>query len=95
SLSDTQLIEAVDVDLRRFLDIGAPPSLARVYRWPRAMPQYEVGHLQRVAAAEAALIDHPTLALAGAGLRGLGVPDCIRQGQEAADRTLAAVTRAG
>ncbi|HEX6987839.1 MAG TPA: protoporphyrinogen oxidase, partial [Bacillota bacterium] len=47
SLSDTQLIEAVDVDLRRFLDIGAPPSLARVYRWPRAMPQYEVGHLQR------------------------------------------------
>lgn len=93
TLSDNQLIEAVDVDLRRYVDIGSAPVLARVYRWPRAMPQYEVGHLARVDAAEAAVAGYDTLALAGAGLRGLGVPDCIRQGREAAERVLAGCRR--
>ncbi|REJ37652.1 MAG: protoporphyrinogen oxidase [Bacillota bacterium] len=88
SLPDDALIDAVDRDLRRYMDIAGAPVLARVYRWPRAMPQYEVGHHGRVRAAEEALAGFPTLALAGAGLHGIGVPDCIRQGGEAARRVL-------
>jgi oxygen-dependent protoporphyrinogen oxidase len=50
-----------------------------------------MGHLERVSAIEAALERHPGLALAGASYRGLGIPDCIRQGREAAERLLKAL----
>lgn len=85
-LSDQELIAAVEADLRRYLDITGRPKLARVYRWPRAMPQYNVGHLRRTARLVEVLDSFQTLALAGAGLGGIGIPDCIRQGQEAAGR---------
>jgi oxygen-dependent protoporphyrinogen oxidase len=58
------------------------------------MPQYELGHLERVARVEVALERHPGLAVAGAAYRGVGVPDCIRSGEEAAEsvaRSVAAV----
>src|SRR5690606_41261511 len=86
SLPDDALIDAVDRDLRRYMDIAGAPVLARVYRWPRAMPQYEVGHHGRVRPAEEALAGFPTLALADAALHGIGVPDCIRHGGDAARR---------
>jgi oxygen-dependent protoporphyrinogen oxidase len=68
----------------RLLGVGAEPSLARVHHWPRSMPQYVLGHLDRVEAIEAALESHAGLAVAGAAYRGVGVPDCIRSGEEAA-----------
>ena len=52
------------------------------------MPQYEVGHLDTVGEIESRLGRHMGLALAGNGLRGVGVPDCIRSGETAADRIL-------
>jgi oxygen-dependent protoporphyrinogen oxidase len=60
--------------------------LARVHRHRLAMPQYAVGHLERVDAIEARAAALPALALAGAAYRGVGVPDCVHSGEAAADR---------
>jgi oxygen-dependent protoporphyrinogen oxidase len=60
-----------------------------VHRWPRSFPQYEPGHLDRVADIERTLTSAlPHVVLAGAALRGIGVPACIRQGREAAREVL-------
>jgi oxygen-dependent protoporphyrinogen oxidase len=66
------------------LGIRAEPVLARVHRWPRGMPQYVLGHPERLERIDAALERHPGLALAGAAYRGVGIPDCIASGEEAA-----------
>lgn len=92
-LADGEILDAVLADLRDLMGVEERPALARIYRWRRAMPQYEVGHLDRLAAITAHLQDHPRLVLAGAGYRGAGVPDCIRQGEEAAGRVWAALWR--
>ena len=69
----TMSIEA----LRPLLGIERMPSLARVYRWERANAQHEVGHLDRLAAIETRLAQHPGLFVTGSGFRGVGIPDCI------------------
>jgi protoporphyrinogen/coproporphyrinogen III oxidase len=81
-LTDEDLVAAVRSDLRELAGLHAAPALVRVSRWPQAMPQAVVGHLERMAAVEAALpAGHFT---AGAGYRGVGLPDCIAQGAAAA-----------
>lgn len=75
-------------ELRDLLGIAGDPQLIRIHRHPAAMPQYLVGHLDRVAAIEARAAQHPGLALAGSAYRGIGIPDCIRSGEEAAERVL-------
>jgi oxygen-dependent protoporphyrinogen oxidase len=68
------------------------PRAVRVSRWPGSFPQYRPGHLGRVAAIEADLTaSAQRVALAGAALRGLGVPACIRQGRAAAGQLLDAL----
>ena len=62
-----------------------------VTRWDRAFPQYEVGHLIRVARIEEDLARRPGLAVAGAALRGVGIPACIGSGRAAARRVLASL----
>ncbi|HLK12745.1 MAG TPA: protoporphyrinogen oxidase [Candidatus Binatia bacterium] len=84
-LPDDVLTALVRAELRTLLGIVAEPLLLRVHRYPRAMPQYAVGHLERVAAIEARAAALPGLALAGAGYRGVGLPDCVRGGEAAAD----------
>ncbi len=70
--------------------LGAGPQSTLVTRWPDGMPQYDVGHLGRVAAAEEALgAEAPGVFLAGAPYGGIGIADCVRQGNEAADRVRA------
>lgn len=81
--SDEELITLARNELR-LLEIDAKPHLSRVHRWPRGMPQYVLGHPERLERIDAALADHPGLALAGAAYRGVGVPDCIHSGEEAA-----------
>jgi oxygen-dependent protoporphyrinogen oxidase len=71
-------------DVAPLLGITGEPVLSRVWRYPRAMPQYEVGHLDRVAAIETRLEALPGLALAGGAYRGVGIADCVRSGEEAA-----------
>lgn len=86
---DGELTAAAAGELREIAGIDAKPLFARVYRFPRSMPRYTVGHLDRVAAIddEAAACDG--LYLIGASLRGIGIGDCVRSGFEAADRIAA------
>lgn len=92
SLPDDALVAAVLDDLRATMALHGTPTDVRVTRWERSLPQYRVGHLERVAAIDDDLASGaPTLAVAGAALRGLGVPACIRQGAEAGRRVLAAL----
>ncbi len=82
ALSDADLIRLARAELQAILGIQAEPVIVRVYRWRSASPQYEVGHLDRVA--EIKGLCPPWLALAGCGYEGVGVPDCVRQGRAAA-----------
>ena len=75
-------------ELAQTLGITADPLLERVYTWEDAMPQYNMGHPQRLQRIQAALSDIPGLALAGNGYLGIGIPDCIHSGELAADRIL-------
>lgn len=82
--SDDDLVALVREELS-LLEIRADPTLARVRRWPLGMPQYVLGHRARLARIESLVREHPGLALAGAAYRGVGIPDCVRSGEEAAD----------
>ncbi len=75
-------------DAERTLAITGEPVLVRTVRYDGAMPRYTVGHLERVAAVEAAMEAWPAVTLAGASYRGVGLPDCIAQGQAAARRVV-------
>lgn len=83
-LSDGELVEMARSELKDILGITAEPFLARVYRWRKANPQYAVGHLERVQKMRNELVGFPGLFLAGGAYEGVGIPDCVRQGQEAA-----------
>jgi protoporphyrinogen/coproporphyrinogen III oxidase len=87
-LSDDAIIGVVRSELRQILGLCAEPLFARVYKWKAAMAQYGVGHLERLDRIERLRQQLPGLALAGNGYRGIGVPDCIRSGQEAARQLL-------
>lgn len=91
---DTWLAHTATQEVAALLGATGTPHLVRVHRHPQAIPQYLVGHLDRVAAIEARAAHHPALALAGAAYRGIGIPDCIRSGEEAAERVLTACLNA-
>jgi len=86
---DDGLVGLVRAELRDMMGVTEAPVLAKVYRWPRAMPQYLVGHLERLAAIDERLARWPGLFLTGAGYRGVGIPDCIRDGLDTAERVRA------
>ncbi len=92
-LDDDDLVARVLEDLAATMGLAGAPRELRVNRWPGSFPQYAPGHLERIAAAEAAL--PPTVALAGAALRGVGVPACIRSGNLAAERVGASLAAPG
>ena len=88
--SDEELVAAVRQELSTLVGSDLPTAAyARVQRWGGALPQYPPGHVERVAAARAALrAAHPTLALAGAGYDGVGIPICVRSGEAAAEEII-------
>ena len=86
---DAKLQEVVFQDLRQLLGLTRKPAFCHVSRHASAMPQYHVGHLGRVERLEAAVCRWPGLALAGNAYHGVGVPDCIRSGDEAGRGILA------
>jgi protoporphyrinogen/coproporphyrinogen III oxidase len=77
-----------------FLGVSAEPVLNRVHRWPQGMPQYVLGHPERIARIDDAVAAHPGLAVAGAAYRGVGIPDCIRSGELAAESVARALAGA-
>ena len=84
---DDALADRVNRELAPILGLSGPPVLSRVFRWPSATPQMEVGHLDRAAALDRRFAGVPGLFVTGAGLRGTGIPDTVAD----ARRTAAAV----
>lgn len=87
--TDEELGARVARQLAEIFPLPSAPDAVAVVRWPRAMPQYEVGHLERVAAIEDGL--PPGLFVVGQAYRGAGIPDCVRQANEVAERVRAHV----
>jgi oxygen-dependent protoporphyrinogen oxidase len=83
---DSVLIEQVTGELREIAGVTAAPRFTRVFRWPRSMAQYPVGHLTRLQEIEARAAALPGLYLAGNAYTGIGIPDCIRMGKAAAEK---------
>jgi oxygen-dependent protoporphyrinogen oxidase len=81
-LDDDALTERALTDLDRILGVTAAPTEVRIGRWMRSFPHYAPGHLDRIAAAQGAL-DATPLRIAGMAVRGVGIPACIRSGEEA------------
>ncbi|HXG14612.1 MAG TPA: protoporphyrinogen oxidase [Calidithermus sp.] len=92
-LDDAELVARVRRDLRDALGVAAEPVLVRLWRHPAALPQYAVGHQATVAAIERRLAGLPGLHLAGAAYRGVGIGDCVRSGEAAAEAALAGEAR--
>lgn len=86
---DDELITLARRDLRELLGVTDAPEWTKVVRYLRAMPQYHVGHLARVERIELMEKRHLRFALAGNALRGVGIPDAIKSGEDAAQRLLA------
>ena len=86
--SDESLIAMAREELRTILGLTAPPIYTGVYRWPRAMAQYIVGHGARLKEIESRTSTVPGLYLAGNAYTGIGIPDCIRMGRQAAARII-------
>ena len=82
------MLQAVLQDLRDLLGISGAPLYGSVSRHPHSMPQYHVGHQQRVAHLEAMASQVPGLFLAGNAYHGVGIPDCIHSGEGAAQAML-------
>jgi oxygen-dependent protoporphyrinogen oxidase len=88
-LPDAEILGVVREELRQILGLRAEPLFTRVYRWRGAMAQYVVGHLERLQRIEGLMKQWPGLVLAGNAYRGIGVPDCVRSGEAAAQQLLA------
>jgi protoporphyrinogen/coproporphyrinogen III oxidase len=90
--SDEELIDTARLELEELLGISGAPRIARLFRWTRQSPQYEVGHLQRIAAIDDQLASIPGVFLTGSGFRAIGIPDCIADARATAARAAAYVT---
>ncbi|WP_067930829.1 protoporphyrinogen oxidase [Alicyclobacillus kakegawensis] len=86
TLDDPEIIRRVRQELADLTGITAKPVFARLTRWDKSMPQYTVGHLERLAEVEKELAQRlPGVFLTGAGYRGVGIPDCVAQAQTVAE----------
>ena len=89
--SDESLLQTVQDELRQLLQVSKTPLFSRIKRWHRAMPQCVLGHAQRVERIEQGVAKLPRLELAGNAYHGVGIPHCIRSGQQASDRLIKAL----
>jgi oxygen-dependent protoporphyrinogen oxidase len=92
-LDDAALVDLVEREMSPVLGIRGRRVVARVFRWPQATPQLEVGHMERVAAIEGQIRDTPGLFVTGAGFRVTGIPDCVADGTASAAAAHAFLSR--
>jgi protoporphyrinogen/coproporphyrinogen III oxidase len=85
---DATMVKNVRAELASLLGVTAQPFFSRLWRHPDSMPQYAVGHDSRIKRIEANLDRFPTLALAGSAYHGVGISDCVRTGEEAAEKII-------
>jgi oxygen-dependent protoporphyrinogen oxidase len=90
---DSELLEIAGTELKRLLPFVGESKLARVYRWTNAMPQYHLDHMARVDRIQARIRELPGLELAGNSYNGVGIPVCVSEGKEAAQRIVDYLTR--
>jgi oxygen-dependent protoporphyrinogen oxidase len=93
SLSDEDLIARMRAELRDIMGVTETPVFTHIARWPRSMAQYTVGHEDRVREIESRVAQLPGLHLAGNAYHGIGIPDCVRMGKEAAERIACSCAR--
>jgi oxygen-dependent protoporphyrinogen oxidase len=89
---DAELVNLVVEELSQLLGITGTPLFTRLFRWTKQSPQYEVGHLQRVATIDRHLASIPGMFVTGSGFRAIGIPDCIADGRETAARAASFLT---
>ena len=87
-LEDSELINTAHKEMCNLLGIKAQPLFALVHRHPQSMPQYPVGHLEHIAKINAKVSKYHGIAIAGNAYAGVGIPDCVRSGEEAAEAIL-------
>ncbi|NIX14715.1 MAG: protoporphyrinogen oxidase [Candidatus Dadabacteria bacterium] len=85
---DKEIIDTVKEELKTILHINSEPQLAHLKRYPNSMPQYNVGHSEILSNLEKLKSNHPSLQLAGNSYEGVGIPDCIRSGEIAAENII-------
>jgi oxygen-dependent protoporphyrinogen oxidase len=86
--SEDELRSIARRELKEILNVAAEPKFSCVFRWSHALPQYEIGHLERAAEIEARLSTLPGLHLIGNSLYGVGLPDCIKSGRAGAEKAM-------
>jgi len=86
--NENDLLALAKEELNLTLGISAEPILSRVFMWDKAMPQYNLGHPEILKRIDIELKNHPGLALAGNGYRGIGIPDCIHSGELAVEKII-------
>ncbi|ASF38730.1 protoporphyrinogen oxidase [Halobacillus halophilus] len=92
NLPDEDIVEIALNDLNKTMNITDKPDFSIVTRWYDAMPQYQVGHKDRLAEITEQLDQHlPGVCLAGGSYRGIGLPDCIDQGEAAVEKVLSSI----
>jgi len=87
-MEDGEMLRVIRHNLRELLGIKEAPILSRIERHPQAMAQYRVGHLGLVKRIESLSTAHTTLQIAGNGITGIGIPDCIHRSEVCADRII-------
>lgn len=88
---DDRLVAAVRGELAQLLGVRVAPIMQQIIRWPRAIPQYHVGHLQRIAWIEQRLGQHSGLFLGGNSFRGVAINDCVEQSSKLAEQIVRVV----
>jgi oxygen-dependent protoporphyrinogen oxidase len=88
-LDEDVLLQRVQADLRPLLGIDGPPLFITITKWDRSMPQYHLGHMELVREIKSLSEQLPGFALAGNAYEGIGIPDCVRSGEAAAESIIA------
>jgi len=89
--SDEELLTIVREELSDILGVSGRAEFETVCRYERAMPQYHLGHCERVAEIETLVAKQAALELAGNAYHGVGIPDCVHSGEQAAERLCASL----
>ena len=78
-------VAAVSRDFESILGLGTKPLRTLISRWPKSMPQYGLGHMERVSRIAQYVRTLPELKLIGSAYHGVGIPDCVREAKKAAE----------
>jgi oxygen-dependent protoporphyrinogen oxidase len=92
---DANMEKSVRDELASLLDVTAQPLFSRIWHHPNSMPQYHIGHQAKIGRIESALDKYSNLALAGSAYHGVGISDCVRSGEEAAEKSFKQIVRIG